>query len=47
MHNLMQRIVDNKPNLTSMYPVKVTRRYRTNRRNRRTNRRRRKSYTRR
>jgi hypothetical protein len=47
MQNLMQRIVDNKPNMTSMYPVKVTRRYRTNRRNRKTNRRRRKSYSRR
>jgi hypothetical protein len=47
MQNLMQHIVDNKPNMTSMYPVKVTRRYRTNRRNRKTNRRRRKSYSRR
>jgi len=48
---LMNHIIDNKPNMTSMYPVKVTRRryYRNSRgrrngRNNRTNRRRRKSY---
>ena len=51
---LMNHIIDNKPNMTSMYPVKVTRRryYRNSRgrrngRNNRTNRRRRRSYTRR
>jgi len=51
---LMNHIIDNKPNMTSMYPVKVTRRryYRNSRGrrnggNNRTNRRRRRSYTRR
>ena len=54
MQNIMNRIIENKPNMTSMYPVKVTRRrYYRNGRNRRnggnnrTNRRQRRSYSRR